>query len=147
MHNSPLPFHPSANGLLIDLNVTPKASANKIGDVVQDSQGHAVLKVYVTAVPDNGKANAAVIKLLAKVWRLPKTSLAIVKGATHRRKVIEITGDSVVLMQKIQSRPAIIQDLGSSKSHSRSSCTQQYTPVASSIFPAHILNYRRSSLT
>ena len=103
MHNSDFPFHPCANGLLIDLNVTPKASSNKIGDVVQDSQGHAILKVYVTAVPDNGKANAAVIKLLAKVWKIPKTSLAIVRGQTHRRKTIEITGDSSVLRNKIQS--------------------------------------------
>ncbi len=39
--------------------------------------------------------------------------------------------------------PAIVQDLGSSKSRSRSSRTQQYAAVARSIFPAHILNYRR----
>ncbi len=41
--------------------------------------------------------------------------------------------------------PTLLQDLGSSKSRSRSSRTQQYAAAARSIFPAHILNYRRYS--
>ena len=83
--------------------VTPKASANKIGAVVQAADGGSVLKVYVTAVPDQEKANVAVIKLLAKAWKFPKTAFSVVRGATQRRKVIEIVGDSSVLLTKIQS--------------------------------------------
>ncbi len=38
--------------------------------------------------------------------------------------------------------PALLQDLGSSKLHSRSSRTPQYAAASRSVFPAHILNYR-----
>jgi uncharacterized protein YggU (UPF0235/DUF167 family) len=51
----------------------------------------------VTAVPEDGKANAALLKLLAKTWKLPKTSLTIASGATSRRKVVQIAGDPAVL--------------------------------------------------
>ena len=68
-----------------------------------DADGRSVLKVYVTAVPDNGKANEAVLKLLAKAWKLPKTTFSIVRGATHRRKVLEIVGDTVALKQQVKS--------------------------------------------
>ena len=51
----------------------------------------------MTAVPEGGKANAALLKLLAKTWKLPKTSLTIASGATSRRKVVHIAGDPAVL--------------------------------------------------
>jgi uncharacterized protein YggU (UPF0235/DUF167 family) len=45
----------------------------------------------VTTVPEGGKANAAVLKLLAKALGVPKSRLAIVQGETGRDKVIEIS--------------------------------------------------------
>lgn len=98
-----MPFQTSQRGLIVNLHVTPKASKNRIGPVAQGPDGNVVLKVYATAVPDDGKANAAVINLLAKTWKLPKTSLAILRGVTHRQKVLEIIGDPAILKQKIQS--------------------------------------------
>ena len=50
----------------------------------------AVLRVYVTTVPEGGKANAAVLKLLAKALGVPKSRLRIVQGETGRDKVVEI---------------------------------------------------------
>ena len=55
----------------------------------------------VTAVAEDGKANAAVVKLLAKAWKLPKTSISLVSGATGRRKLLQIAGDPDVLTAKI----------------------------------------------
>ena len=109
MENTDIPYLPSANGLRVNLLVTPKASVNKIGAIVQSAaDGGSVLKVYVTAVPDQGKANQAVIKLMAKAWKLPKTSFSVVSGSTGRRKVIEIVGDSSVLLAKVNS--ALLKD-------------------------------------
>jgi uncharacterized protein (TIGR00251 family) len=48
------------------------------------------LLVQVTAPPDDGKANAAVIKLLAKELGVPKTSITVKRGATARIKTLEI---------------------------------------------------------
>ncbi|MEN8236199.1 MAG: DUF167 domain-containing protein [Pseudomonadota bacterium] len=102
MRDSKLPFQSSENGLFLNLHVTAKASRNCIGPVVQEADGRMALKVYVTAVPDAGKANAAVIELLAKVWKIPKSAFAIARGSTHRRKVFEISGDLQALQHKIQ---------------------------------------------
>jgi len=60
------PFKVVPEGLEVQLRVTPDASRDAIGDVVADAQGNGALKLAVTAVPEKGKANTAVIKLLAK---------------------------------------------------------------------------------
>ncbi len=74
------------------MRLTPRASENRIGPVATDSGGGAVLKVAVTAPPEGGKANKALIKLLAKAWRLPKTTISVKKGAKNRMKTLFIEG-------------------------------------------------------
>lgn len=73
----------------LKVKVVPNAAENII--VMPGEGGPAgILSIRVTATPENGKANAAVLKLLAKALRLPKTSLAIVRGNNARTKVIAI---------------------------------------------------------
>ena len=62
------PFKPVADGVRVAVRLTPKASRNAIAGIAESGQGEAVLKVMVTAVPEAGKANEALIKLLAKEW-------------------------------------------------------------------------------
>ncbi len=71
-------------GAEIAVRVTPKASRNKV--VQQDG----ALRVYVTVVPEAGKANAAVIKLLAKALGVPKSQLVLIRGQSARDKVFRI---------------------------------------------------------
>lgn len=59
------------------------------------------LKATVTAAPEDGKANAAVLALLAGAWRLPKSAMEIVRGATGREKVVGIAGDAAALAKRI----------------------------------------------
>jgi hypothetical protein len=73
--------------------LTPKAKANRIVGLAEQEGGAVALKVSVTAAPERGKANAALLSLLAKAWRLPKSALSLVTGATDRRKVIQVAGD------------------------------------------------------
>lgn len=92
MTPSPLsPFTQRSDRLQIRVRVTPNASADRIGPVAADETGTGWLQVAVTAAPENGRANRAVIALLAKRWRLPKSSFALVRGATDRRKTFEIS--------------------------------------------------------
>lgn len=71
------------------VRATPKASSNRIkAERLED--GSMLLRVYVTAVPESGKANHAVIKLLAKALGVPKSALAIQRGETDRNKLIKI---------------------------------------------------------
>jgi uncharacterized protein (TIGR00251 family) len=76
----------------LSLKVSPKASRNAIVGWYGEA-----LKVSVTAVPDKGKANVAVIKLLAKALALPKSALRIARGDTQREKLLAIRGPSCVL--------------------------------------------------
>jgi uncharacterized protein YggU (UPF0235/DUF167 family) len=76
----------------VRVRVTPKASKNAIGAVVADEQGYGVLKVAVTAIPEKSGANAAVIGMLAKAWRLRKTDMTISRGHRDRNKTILIAG-------------------------------------------------------
>lgn len=75
------------------VKVTPKAARARIQGLAAEADGSHVIKVAVTAPPEGGKANAAVIRLLAKAWGLPPSRLAVANGAGDRRKVIAISGD------------------------------------------------------
>jgi len=89
------PCRRTAGGLLrIAVKLTPRASRDAIQGIEADAAGTARLKVMVTAVPEAGKANAALIKLLAKVWRIPRSSLTIAAGETSRLKELEFKGEA-----------------------------------------------------
>ncbi|MGP9820572.1 DUF167 domain-containing protein [Salinarimonas sp. NSM] len=71
------------------VRVTPRASAARI-TAERSADGSLALRVAVTAAPEDGKANAAVVALLAEVLGLPRSALAIVRGQTARMKTIRI---------------------------------------------------------
>ena len=81
------------------VKVTPKASADRIQGWAEDEAGERVLKIAVTAVPEDGKANKAVIALLAKRLKLPKSAIDIASGESSRRKTLLIDGDPGLLAQ------------------------------------------------
>jgi uncharacterized protein (TIGR00251 family) len=82
----------TASGVLIDLRVQPRARRTVLA-----CNEAGVLKAAVTAPAEEGKANAAVIELMAREWRLAKSAIEVVRGATARQKVLAIAGqpDSV----------------------------------------------------
>jgi uncharacterized protein len=77
--------HLASPGAEIAVRVTPKASKNAV--VVAETG----LRVSVTTVPEDGKANAAVIKLLASALGVPKSRLTLIRGATSRDKVFRLS--------------------------------------------------------
>ena len=60
-----------------------------------------VLKALVTRPPEDGRANDAVVALLADAWHLPKSSFAVIKGATSRQKTLRVSGDADVVASRI----------------------------------------------
>ncbi len=64
--------------------------------------GAVVVRARVCEAPEGGKANAALVKLFAKTWDLPKSSLSLVAGQKDRRKVLAISGDPVELRAKLE---------------------------------------------
>jgi uncharacterized protein (TIGR00251 family) len=77
---------------IILLHVIPKASRNEIVGWVDTADGGKALKIKVTATPEDGKANAAILKFLAKEWGISPSQLEITAGHTGRHKRLKITG-------------------------------------------------------
>lgn len=77
-------------GCRLYLKVTPKSSRNAIKGSEIDSGGKERLKITVTAPPEDGKANKAVIKLLAKTLKVPPSSITLISGETSRLKCVEV---------------------------------------------------------
>ena len=69
----------------IKLRVIPRARHDKI-----DLDESGTYRVHITAAPVDGAANAAVIKMLAEYFKIPKSQIKIVRGDTSRDKIIEI---------------------------------------------------------
>jgi len=76
----------------LTVRVQPKASADRIEDWAEDDAGRKFLKVRVRAVPEDGKANSAVQKLVAKWLGVPKSAVRVVTGGKTRLKGLEIDG-------------------------------------------------------
>ncbi len=68
------------DGILLKIKIIPNSSKNQIlpdGDII---------KVKVTAQPIENKANKALIELLSKELKVPKTKIEIIKGLTSKEK-------------------------------------------------------------
>lgn len=92
------------DGVRLHLRLTPKASRDAIQGFADEADGGAVLKCSVTTVPEDGKANAALIKMLAKAWKVPRSSIDVVSGATDRRKTLLIRGEAVDLLALLRDK-------------------------------------------
>ncbi len=73
----------------LTIRVTPKASRNAV-KVEPQADGSVLYRVYVTTAAEDGKANKAVIELLAEFLDVRKSALVIVHGLTNRNKVIRV---------------------------------------------------------
>ena len=84
---------PKQDGVRVRIRLQPAGSADKVLGLLEDADGNVVLKASVTKPPEGGKANAALIKLLAKEWGLAKSTLEVIQGQTSRTKVLGLDGD------------------------------------------------------
>ena len=82
-----LNIQPHAEGATLSLRVQPKAKRNA---VLGEQAG--ALKVSVTAPPEDGRANDAVLALLREEYELQRTQLVLLSGHTNRNKVVLVRG-------------------------------------------------------
>ena len=92
------PFSPAPHGFHLAIYLTPHSKRNALGPLYTDPSGKTYLRAFVTAVPEDGKANQVLIKLVAKTMKLPKSSVMIVSGHAGRRKMLEIQGTQIDLV-------------------------------------------------
>ena len=82
----------------LQVKVIPGASKSEIAGWLGEH-----LKVRVAAAPEKGKANVAVVTLLAARLGLPRTSVAIASGKTSQKKIVEIHGLSLAQIKRMLS--------------------------------------------
>jgi hypothetical protein len=92
------PFVAGSAYVRVRIRLSPRATADRIGGAIADGRGGLLLKAAVTAPPVDGRANAALIGLLARAWRLPKGALAIDAGVGEKTKTITIDGPPEALL-------------------------------------------------
>ncbi|MFH1395370.1 MAG: DUF167 domain-containing protein [Candidatus Omnitrophota bacterium] len=68
----------------LKIKVFPKSSREEV--IEQDG----IIKVHVKAAPEKGKANKAVIAVVAKKYKVKKRDVAIISGLTGRNKILEV---------------------------------------------------------
>ena len=88
---------PRHDGVRITVRLTPKGGRDGV-----DGWREGVLRARVAAPPEDGKANAALVALLAKSLAVPKSAVAIVRGETARLKILDIKGDATTLAARLK---------------------------------------------
>ena len=74
----------SKNNGLLNIKVITKSSKNEI--LFDDT----IIKVKITEIPENGKANKAIVDLFSKTFKIPKNKITIIKGLKSSNKTIKI---------------------------------------------------------
>ena len=69
--------------------------------VAASVEGGRVLKATVTAPAEAGCANEALLRLLARTWRVPRRDFTIIAGLTGRNKAVRVAGDPQHLLEKV----------------------------------------------
>ncbi|MCL6229728.1 DUF167 domain-containing protein [Bartonella bilalgolemii] len=72
--------------LILFVRLIPKASVDSIIKVENRDDGKQYLVIRLRAIPENGKANKALIKFLAKQWKIPSSCISLGSGATSHYK-------------------------------------------------------------
>lgn len=98
-----LPYRAFADHLRLAVRLTPNGGRDAIDGVELNAEGEAHLKARVSCVPEKGKANKALIALIAKALGVPKSSVSVVSGDTARQKILRIEGDPEDLQSRIEA--------------------------------------------
>ena len=96
------PWTQSADGVIVDVRLTPRGGRDAIEGIERRADGRIVLRARVRAAPFEGQANAALCRLLADVLDAAPRQVTLVAGSTARVKRIRITGAAAAIVEKLQ---------------------------------------------
>lgn len=91
MNDSESHFSWTGSELLLKVRLTPRSSSDKVLGLMADR-----LKISITAPPVDGKANAHLVKFLAKQFGVSKSEVTIVSGQTTHDKILSINSPEIL---------------------------------------------------
>jgi uncharacterized protein (TIGR00251 family) len=93
------------HGVTLPVRLTPKSGKDEIAGT-ETFGDEIVLKARVRALPEGGRANEALERLIAAWLRVPPSSVAVVQGGKSRLKQVAIRGDADALARLVHARIA-----------------------------------------
>ncbi len=102
------PWRAGEGCVIVRVRLTPKSSLDVVDGLEATADGLA-LKVRVRALPVEGEANTALVKLVAEWLGVPKSTLSLVGGGKSRVKSVAIRGDPFAIEARLSERTARFQ--------------------------------------
>jgi uncharacterized protein (TIGR00251 family) len=88
--------------LKIAVRLTPKAGSDRIDGLAELADSRPVLAARVSSAPEDGKANTALEKLIAKALGVPRSSVSVTSGHKARLKQVRIAGNPATLLDRAE---------------------------------------------
>lgn len=101
-------YQARSDGLLLFVKLTPNARQDEVLGNVEGIEG-PLIAAKVRAIPDKGKANKALLALIAKWMNITKSELTLKSGHKSRLKTISITGNTnelIAMLDQALGNPA-----------------------------------------
>ncbi|NWG53356.1 MAG: DUF167 domain-containing protein [Hydrogenophilaceae bacterium] len=86
------PVTATPTGAALRVRLTPRAAQDRIDAIGADADGAPILLARVRAAPDKGAANDALERLIARAFAMPRSQVAVIRGASARIKLVAIEG-------------------------------------------------------
>lgn len=96
-------FRLRKDGIDLYVRLTPKAALDRIDGVETAADGRSHIKARVRAVPENGAANQALERMMAKALGVPGSAVSVIAGGTSRLKTLRILGDPAALAKSVEA--------------------------------------------
>lgn len=97
-----LPAKLLAGGLRLQVRLTPKSHVDGLKGLLAGPDGPR-LELRVRAVPENGAANVAAIRLIAELLDVPRQAVSLAAGGASRYKSFDIAGDPETLADRLSN--------------------------------------------
>ena len=100
---SETPWRATLEGVVVACRLTPKGGRDAIEGAATLSDGTRVLLASVRAAPEDGRANDALLRLIADKAGVPPSRARLIAGAKSRLKQVAVTGDPAALIAKLEN--------------------------------------------
>ncbi|HSD91850.1 MAG TPA: DUF167 family protein [Methyloceanibacter sp.] len=97
----------TGTGVMLPVRLTPKSARDEIVGV-ETFGGETVLKARVRALPEEGRANQALERLIAHWLKLPPTCVSVARGGKSRLKQVLVAGDAEMVTRLVAARLAAL---------------------------------------
>ena len=91
------------DGVDLFLRLTPKAAMDRLEGIETAADGRSHFKARVRAVPEDGAANTALERLVAKALGVPASAVSVVAGGAARLKTLRVIGDPAALARSVEA--------------------------------------------